>query len=208
MSTLIVNPSGSKAGKSAYSTISNRENAYTDSSSSTYAQVNLTAGANAITSIGLTFDLSSIPADANINSVKWIAKSTISTTTSSYVPERTIQLYSGDIAKGDLVNIGGFADLTEHDGGIWTRQELEDLYLYFYAKRGTSKTSTTYYIRIYGADLTIEYTSGGVTQTLKIKSNGNWQDVSKVYKKENGEWIEQTELSQVFDTQKNYLKES
>lgn len=39
-------------------------------------------------------------------------------------------------------------------------------------------------------------------------SNGNWQDVSKVYKKENGSWIEQEDLSQVFDTQKNYLKES
>lgn len=208
MSTLIVNPSSYYPGKNTYSSASNTGNVYADITSTAYAQFNLTPGAQAVTSIGLAFNLEEIPNDAIINSVSCSVKATINTTTSSYVSQRTVQLYSGDIAKGSTSNLGEFATIIELDTGNWTRAELDNLNLYVFAKRGTSKITSTYYIRFYGADLTIEYTSGGVTQTLKIKSNGKWTDVSKVYKKENGSWIEQTELSQVFDTNINYVKEN
>ena len=41
-----------------------------------------------------------------------------------------------------------------------------------------------------------------------VWENGNWEDVSKVYKKENGSWVEQQDLSQVFDVNSNYIKEN
>lgn len=47
-----------------------------------------------------------------------------------------------------------------------------------------------------------------LTQTLKIKSNGNWENISKVYQKENGNWVEKQDLTQVFDTNANYVKEN
>ena len=206
MSTLIVNPSGydeRSAWKNAYSL----ENAYNGTENTDRATFALKTG-NALTYIYLTFDLSSIPADAIINSVSCNAKASIDNANAARIAEKQVQLFSGTEAKGSATIIPTSAGIMSLDTGTWTREELDNLTLRFYAARGYSGASNNYYIYIYGADLTIEYTSGGVTQTLKIKSNGNWQDVSKVYKKENGEWIEQTELSQVFDTNTNYVKEN
>jgi len=208
MSTLIVNPSGydeRSAWKNAYSL----ENAYNSTENTNRATFALKTG-SALTYIYLTFDLSSIPADAIINSVSCNAKAYIDNQNAARIAEKQVQLFSGTEAKGTAITMptSSASGIVSLDTGTWTREELDNLTLRFYAARGYSGTSNNYYIYIYGADLTIEYTSGGVTQTLKIKSNGNWTDVSKVYKKENGEWIEQTELSQVFDTNTNYVKEN
>lgn len=209
MSTLIVNPSGYDESRSAWRDVTNLENAYNSTENTNRATFALKTG-SALTYIYLTFDLSSIPANATINSVSCNAKGYIDKQNAARIEEKQVQLFSGIEAKGTAITMptSSASSIAQLDTGTWTREELDNLTLRFYAKRGYSGTSNNYNIYIYGADLTIEYTSGGVTQTLKIKSNGNWQDVSKVYKKENGEWIEQTELSQVFDTQKNYLKES
>lgn len=206
MSTLIANPSGYDE-RSSWRSVTNLENAYNNTENTTYATFGLQTGST-LTYIYLTFDLSSIPANAVINSVSCDVKTNITNQNTARIAEKQVQLFSGTEAKGTDTTIPTSVSIVSLDTGTWTREELDNLTLRFYAKRGYTGTSNNYYIYVYGADLTIEYTSGGVTQTLKIKSNGNWQDVSKVYKKENGEWIEQIELSQVFDTQKNYLKES
>lgn len=39
-----------------------------------------------------------------------------------------------------------------------------------------------------------------------LKQNGAWGAVSKVYKKVNGLWVEQSDLAGLFDTQTNYVK--
>lgn len=208
MSTLIVNPSGydeRSAWKNAYSL----ENAYNGTGNTDRATFALKTG-NALTYIYLTFDLSSIPANATINSVSCNAKGYIDNQNAARIAEKQVQLFSGTEAKGTAITMptSSASSIAQLDTGTWTREELDNLTLRFYAKRGYAGTSNNYNIYIYGADLTIEYTSGGVTQTLKIKSNGSWQDVSKVYKKENGSWVEQTDLSQVFDTNANYVKEN
>lgn len=206
MSTLIVNPSGYDE-RSAWKSVSSLENAYNSTENTNRAAFALKTG-SALTYIYLTFDLSSIPADAIINSVSCNVKSSIDSANAARIAEKQVQLFSGTEAKGTATTIPTSAGIVSLDTGTWTREELDNLTLRFYAARGYSGTSNGYYIYIYGADLTIEYTSGGVTQTLKIKSNGIWQDVSKVYKKENGSWVEQTDLSQVFDTNANYVKEN
>ena len=206
MSTLIVNPSGYDE-RSSWRSVSNLQNAYNGTENTTYATFGLQTGST-LTYIYLTFDLSSIPANAVINSVSCDVKSRIENQTAARIAEKQVQLFSGTEAKGTATTIPTSVSIVSLDTGTWTREELDSLTLRFYAKRGYSGTSNNYYIYVYGADLTIEYTSGGVTQTLKIKSNGNWTDVSKVYKKENGSWIEQTELNQVFDTNTNYVKEN
>ena len=207
MSTLIVNPSGYDESRSAWRNVTNLQNAYNSTENTTYATFGLRTGITE-TYVYLTFDLSSIPANAIINSVSCNVKASIESVNTARIAQKQVQLFSGTEAKGTAITMPTSESIVPLDTGTWTREELDNLTLRFYAKRGYTGTSNNYYIYVYGADLTIEYTSGGVTQTLKIKSNGNWTDVSKVYKKENGSWIEQTELSQVFDTQKNYLKES
>lgn len=207
MSTLIVNPSGYDESRSAWRNVTNLQNAYNSTENTTYATFGLRTGITE-TYVYLTFDLSSIPANAVINSVSCNVKVCIESVNTSRIAEKQVQLFSGTEAKGTATTIPFSVSIVSLDTGTWTREELDNLTLRFYAKRGYTGTSNNYYIYVYGADLTIEYTSGGVTQTLKIKSNGSWQDVSKVYKKENGSWVEQTDLSQVFDTNANYVKEN
>ena len=42
--------------------------------------------------------------------------------------------------------------------------------------------------------------------TLSFKSNGAWVTVTKAYKKVSGSWVEQSDLTTVFDSNTNYLK--
>jgi len=46
----------------------------------------------------------------------------------------------------------------------------------------------------------------GPTQTLYFKNNGVWVSATKAYKKVNGAWVEQSDLSSVFDPTANYVK--
>ena len=47
---------------------------------------------------------------------------------------------------------------------------------------------------------------GGVTQTMYYKNNGVWVAASAVYKKVNGSWVLQSNLSNVFESGVNYIK--
>ena len=46
----------------------------------------------------------------------------------------------------------------------------------------------------------------GKTDAIYFKSNGDWVAASKVFKKVSGVWVEQTDLTSVFDSTKNYIK--
>ncbi len=48
--------------------------------------------------------------------------------------------------------------------------------------------------------------SGGPTETLYFKQNGAYVAAVKAYKKVNGAWVQQTDLTSVFDSNKNYVK--
>lgn len=207
MSNLEVYPSGYDTSKSSFNgQPTSPENAYTSYEDTTYARYNLITGANANTYVYFTFDLSSIPINAIIKSVNCIAKAFVTEGNTSRIAVKQLQMYCGDTAKGTASDIAYSANSYELDTGSWTREELDSLYLRLYAKRGTQRVTTSYQLCFFGANLVIEYESGGVTQTLKIKSNSNWEDVSKVYKKESGSWVEQTSLDTLFDTTANYVK--
>ena len=46
----------------------------------------------------------------------------------------------------------------------------------------------------------------GSTDTILFKDNGAWVTATKVYKKTNGSWVEQSDLTAVFDSLTNYRK--
>ena len=50
------------------------------------------------------------------------------------------------------------------------------------------------------------FTPASSNETLYFKDNGSWTAATKVYKKVNGVWVEQTDLSNVFDENTNYIK--
>ena len=137
------------------------------SSNTTYAQWNIKTGSTAESYVFYIFDLSEIPAAATIDNVSCTAKAYISSTNSSRINTRQIQMYYGtSTAKGSASTVSNSTSALTLTCGDWTREELNDCRVRIYTKRGTSYTSTTYYNRFYGATLTVTYTYNAVTYTV------------------------------------------
>lgn len=146
--------------------------AYTDSSSTTYAQVSWKTGSGAETYVYLKFDLSAIPEGATITSVSARAKGYVNTTSSSRVTTRQMQLTTGTTLKGSALTISTSASTqTFSNTGTWTRAELLNAGVRFYVKRGTSNTSSTYQLRLYGADITVEYTYEETSYSITVSNS-------------------------------------
>lgn len=170
---LTVNPSGYSSSNSSYSNVSSNypiSNAYANSSSTTYARLTCRTGSSASTYISYTFDLSNIPSNAIIESVTCIAKARVSST--SYLTSAYVQLYNNTIAKGSATSCFSTSTSATYTltCGDWTREELDNLQLRVTTKRGTKNTTRSAYLYIYGADLTITY-STGVQHTITISAN-------------------------------------
>lgn len=154
--TVTLYPSAFVSG--SYSSISNQNNPVGKGSASTsYSQIYLNTGSRATSNLIYSFDTSSIPADAEIVSVTCAAKAYISQTNSSRIATRQIQLYSGSTAKGSAYTISNSTTAFNMTPGTWNRSEMDDMRIMINVARGTSSTTSNYYVRFYGATLTIKY---------------------------------------------------
>jgi hypothetical protein len=169
MSTVTGHPVSYDSNYSAYS-VSGLSQGETDSSSTNYATINLTRGSRAETVIFYNFDLD-IPEGVTINSVSCTAKCYISSTNSSRIATRQVQLYSGNTAKGSAATVSNSTSVFNVTAGNWTASELNNAKIRIYAQRGTSNTSTNYYYRFYGATITVEYTEASSGNKVFIKKN-------------------------------------
>lgn len=149
-------PMSYDSGYSAYS-VSGLDNAFADSSSTTYATINLTRGSNAETIIYYNFSFS-IPTEATINSITATAKCYINQTSSNYISSRRIRLYSGSTAMGTAATVANKTTVLSISAGTWTASQINNAKIRLYAKRATKNTNTGYYFRFYGATLTVNYT--------------------------------------------------
>lgn len=144
-------------------------NAYAGSTNTTYGQVTWKTGSGAETYLYFRFDLSSIPENATITSVSATSKAYVNTTSSSRVTTRQMQLCSGTTLKGSPLTIStSTSEQMFTSTGTWTRNELDDAGIRYYVKRGTSNTSSTYNLRIYGATIVVEYEYQEVTYTITV----------------------------------------
>lgn len=143
------------------------------SSNTSYAQINLKTGSSAETYVFYTFDCSSIPSDATIDSVTCSAKGYVSQTNANRVATRQMQMYYGtSTAKGSAYTLSTSTSATNLTVGSWTRSELNDIRIRLYCKRGSNNTTTTYYMRFYGATLTINYTYQYESYTITTSVSG------------------------------------
>ncbi len=159
--TVEINPSAyiPKATDGEWYSLSDAANAYNDENNTTYAMIRLTRGSvGAITYIYFTFDTSMIPAGATIDSVEIKAKIFISNAQSSRIAIRQCQMFSGTTPKGSAQSATTTVRVVTFSGETWTRQELEDVRIRFYAERGTTSLNGDYYFRFYGATLNVTYT--------------------------------------------------
>ena len=186
----------------SYYALTNPTHGHADSTSTDYASMNLTRGQSAQSYMYWEFNLPAIPTNATINSITCNYKARVSSSSTNYIAQATIQLYSGTTAKGSSKSIRTTSteasSLSSTQIGTWTPAEINaGMRLRTWAQRGGSRTTSNYYIYFYGADIEIEYTEASGDKVF-IKSNGSWVEVAHAYKKVNGAWVEQTDLSTLF----------
>lgn len=209
----------------SYYALSNASRGYNSSENTQYASMNLTRGSSAESYMYWEFNLPTIPAGATINSITCNYKARTNTTSTSYINQATIQMCSNKTTKGTAKSIRttstSASSFSSSEIGAWTVAELNaGVKLRTYAKRGTSRTTSNYYIYFYGADISVTYTEASTGDKVYIKANGTWKEaqkiyvkvsgtwreVSKVYKKANAAWAEQDDKSAMFDTNAKYKK--
>lgn len=210
MASVTLVPAGYDGQHSSYSSVDVSyplSNGLTSSSSDTFTVLNLNTGSGAVSKLAVKFDMSKIPTDAKVNSISCKIKARISNS-SPYVLTGVAQLYCGTAGLSSEIELGtSTVAQTFNDTGWWDRESLDELILLITCTRGSLYASRSQTLRFYGADLTIDYTSGGSTgPVLSTKVNGSWVNVSKVYKKVNGIWVEQSDIANLFSTDTNYVK--
>lgn len=172
--TISQHPTSYDTSHYSYASISSSypiTNAYTDSSSTSYCQVNWKTGTNAETYVYLKFDFSAIPVNATIKTVTAKAKGYVNTTNSSRVTTRQMQLATGTTLKGSALTLStSTTEQTFSSVGTWTRSELQDARIRYYVKRGSSNTSSTYNLRMYGATITVTYEWQETTYTITVNN--------------------------------------
>lgn len=171
------------------------------------------------------FDFSALPDDAEITSVEVKCYGATESTTET-ARHADISLWCGSTQKGTTQSFTSTSNstITINDPGEWTREELQDAWVRFgvgyYGGRIlgiTFKVNYTYggtlhhYTYTYTVDgnATIDVTigtPGPSTATIYYKNNGSWVAATAVYKKVNGSWVLQSNLSNVFDSNTNYVK--
>lgn len=127
-------------------------------SNGTYAQWYMIDGGSAYTRVMYGFDVSSIPANATINKVTCSAKCQAQNASAARGGNTRTHLWSGstEIAASETRAFGTSATVVTISGSM-TREQLDGVKMDVFASRGLLSTSTSYYIRCYGIDLTVEY---------------------------------------------------
>lgn len=74
--------------------------------------------------------------------------------------------------------------------------------------RNTSTSSSNYpYVYVYGAEINVTYTEPTPSSDkIYFKNNGSWVEATNVYKKVNGVWQSQSDLTTVFSSGTNYVR--
>ena len=170
--TVSSHPVSYDSGYSAYS-VSGLDQGCTDSSSTTYGTINLTRGSNAETYIFYNFDFD-IPAGSTISSISATGKCYINTTNASRIATRQIQLYANGNAKGSATTVSGSTSVMNMSPGAantWTADEVNNMKIRVYVKRGTSSANSNYYLRFYGATVTVTYSYNYTLYTVTSSSS-------------------------------------
>lgn len=185
-------------------------NMYASSSSTGYAEY--------------TFDFTDIPSNATIESVEAICYGhrESSTTSSTYLSRVAIVCDGTQISDEVEFPSTSNTTITATANSTVTRSQLDDVavrhYVGYYGglvlgitlnvtySTGEGLDHYTYTYTVDGdATIAVVIGASGETTKLFVKISGIWQEVVP-YKKVSGSWVQQSDLTTVFDSTKNYLK--
>lgn len=181
------------------------------------------SGTIAVFTYDLGFDL---PSNANINRVYCQVNGHAESTSNSN-EYMCVQLISGSTELSEEINFKNIGTsnttITLEAENLPTVSQLASMKLqcrlgYYggaingatcYVEYDTGGALDHYtYTFITTGDATIAVVIGGSggTNTLYLKYNGAWVEVSAAYKKVNGSWVQQSDLTTVFDSTKHYVR--
>lgn len=130
-------------------------------------------------------------------------------------------LYPGDVIKVVLTNIEGY-----ESGRAWISEASDEITVTLTGTSGTERfgdkdiklsvstsastysgtTHYTYNFTLYYLHNGAKCSFTGIMQIYKVTSTGSWVSYTKAYKKVNGSWVQQSDLTNVFDSTKNWVK--
>ena len=206
MATATLIPSSYYASSSHLS-LTNEENMYSNISSTTYATLTNTDASTSYYYFYLRgFNIGDIPANAQVSSfvVKIRGRASGAYNSAMYLAYGTTTI-SGATAT-QLPNSSTVATRTFNNGSLTWSDIVgygSNFGLRINCRRNAKNTQSYYYI--YGAEIDVTYTAP--TNTMWFRNNGAYIAGTKTYKKVNGLWVEQSDLTQVFDSGTNYVME-
>ena len=152
--TLTFNPSAYDSGTFTTGTQYPTSNGLTNTSSTSYARFTVSTTRQYCI---YSFNVTGIPSNATITSISCSVKAYA---TNTNVTTRTVQLYSGTTAMGSAYTLPtSNSTFTITNPGTWTLAQLGNAKIRFTGQR--SSGNNTYYIRFYGANLSITYSIQG-----------------------------------------------
>lgn len=208
MATAKLTPSTYYMSSSTYLSLTNEDNMYADISSTTYATLTNTSVSTSYYYFYLRgFNFSDIPTRAVVssftvkirgrasgayNSAMYLCNgtTTISNATATQLPNSTT-VTTRTFGNGSL----SWADITGYGDNFGIRINC---------RRNAKNTQSYYYI--YGAEIDVTYEVPVITDRLYFKDGSTWTEAVKAYKKVNGVWVDQADLTIVFDESTNYIK--
>ena len=204
MATITLIPSRYWRSATAYVTVTDPDNMYTDISSSTYATLTSTRKATTAYYAFINgFDMSSIPAGATVESfvvrIRGYRNSRISTN-AAYNPCLTNTVSGTVFADTTADSTFGTSDTTiVVPTGSLTWADIVSDGANFSIRVSVTRSSSNYqgYLYIYGAEIDVTYTEGPAPSGLDnvyVKQNGLWVQANKMLVKQNGAWNEASEV--------------
>lgn len=188
----------------------NYQNAVGKGSDNTASGNDYCQSSDSTANIIYSFDFSAIPENAVIDSVSVTVGGHLESTSNSSEVAR-LQLYSGDTAKGGQVSFASTSkQVITMETGTWTRAELQDAKLqftigYYGGLVNGVDFVVNYSIPSTGGDVYYVYTIasvnedheilinvGEVSTNLRVKIDGVYKKVTKIYCKVNGVYVEKS----------------
>lgn len=153
----------------ADATTKNISSFYANTSSTSYAQVSMKSGAGVETYGYFTFDMSDKPSENYLLTSVSCQVTLSNTATSNERSSAWVALYIGDeMLEGTKVNLTGTSKVTLSipQTNLTSWEDLANLTLKVSGTRANSNTSYARYFYLYGASLTINYTTTADYQTV------------------------------------------
>lgn len=174
--------------------------------SATYAQWYMLDGGAVTTQVQYGFDISTIPVNATIQRITVYAKCQVQDESQFYVGNTVVSLKDGTqtVTRTNNKIFGETATIVSLSNTDFDRERLNNFRIGIDAKRGYIGTKKSTWVRFYGADLVVEY-EVPAKSALYVRQNGQYVAASQVFKKANGVWVKQEDLTNVFDKDTKYV---